>query len=39
MDALIDGKFCAVCHNGHIAFKVGFETCELCHRATPGSAR
>lgn len=33
MDAIRDGKFCAVCHNGKTAFEVGFDTCELCHRA------
>jgi len=31
MDALSNGKFCAVCHNGKIAFQVGFTSCERCH--------
>jgi len=33
MDAVRDGQFCAVCHDGKTAFEVGFDTCELCHTA------
>jgi len=33
MDAVRDGQFCAVCHDGKTAFEVGFDTCELCHSA------
>ncbi len=32
MDAIQDGKFCGVCHNGQVAFQVTFETCNRCHR-------
>ncbi len=32
MDAIQSGKFCGTCHNGKIAFEVGFETCQRCHR-------
>jgi len=31
MDAIRAGKFCGVCHNGKIAFAVGFDTCDRCH--------
>lgn len=31
MDAVRAGKFCGVCHNGKIAFAVGFDTCDRCH--------
>ena len=31
MDAIREGKFCGVCHNGNIAFPVGFDTCDRCH--------
>lgn len=31
MDAVREGKFCGVCHNGKIAFPVGFDTCDRCH--------
>lgn len=31
MDAIQEGKFCGVCHNGKIAFPVGFDTCDRCH--------
>lgn len=34
MDALRSGKFCATCHNGKVAWEVGFTTCTKCH-ATP----
>jgi c(7)-type cytochrome triheme protein len=33
MDAVRSGRFCGKCHNGKIAFHVGFDTCEQCHRA------
>jgi len=33
MDAVRNGKFCAVCHDGKTAFEVSFDTCEVCHRA------
>jgi len=33
MDAMEEGKFCAVCHDGKTAFGIGFDTCEKCHRA------
>ena len=31
MDAIREGKFCGACHNGKIAFPVGFYTCNRCH--------
>lgn len=31
MDAIGDGKFCGVCHNGKIAWEVSFNTCPRCH--------
>lgn len=31
MDAVRDGRFCGVCHNGKTAFAIGFDTCERCH--------
>lgn len=31
MDAIQEGKFCGACHNGKIAWEVGFETCNRCH--------
>jgi len=31
MDAIRDGKFCGACHNGKVAFPVGFDTCDRCH--------
>jgi c(7)-type cytochrome triheme protein len=31
MDAIREGKFCGVCHNGKIAWEVGFDTCNRCH--------
>ena len=34
MDGLRSGKFCATCHNGKVAWEVGFLTCSKCH-ATP----
>lgn len=30
-DAIREGKFCGACHNGKIAFPVGFYTCDRCH--------
>ena len=32
MDAIQDGKFCGVCHNGKVAFQATFDTCPRCHR-------
>ncbi len=31
MDAIQQGKFCGACHNGKIAWDVGFDTCNRCH--------
>lgn len=31
MDAIREGKFCGTCHNGKIAWEVGFDTCSRCH--------
>lgn len=31
MDAIGEGKFCGVCHNGKIAWAASFETCNRCH--------
>ena len=31
MDAMRDGEFCGHCHQGRIAFAIGFETCRNCH--------
>lgn len=31
MDAIRAGEFCARCHDGHIAWSVGFPTCRNCH--------
>ena len=33
MDALRAGEFCARCHNGQIAWEVGFTTCVNCHES------
>lgn len=33
MEAIQEGKFCGACHNGKIAWPVGFETCNRCHVA------
>lgn len=27
-----ENKSCAVCHNGEVAFEVGLDTCNRCHR-------
>lgn len=32
MDAIEKGEYCGACHNGRIAFDVGFQTCARCHR-------
>ena len=32
MDAVREGRYCGVCHDGKTAFAVGFDTCERCHR-------
>ncbi len=32
MDAIQDGKYCGVCHNGKTAFQATFNTCPRCHR-------
>lgn len=34
MDAIIDGQFCGMCHNGEVAWTV--ENCDLCHSGRPG---
>lgn len=34
MEAIIDGKFCGMCHNGEIAWSV--ERCDICHSGRPG---
>ena len=31
MDAIGEGKFCGTCHNGKIAWEIGFNTCPKCH--------
>jgi len=31
MDSLRRGEYCATCHNGTIAWQVGFESCVRCH--------
>lgn len=31
MAALQAGKFCGRCHNGELAFEIGFNTCRQCH--------
>ena len=33
MDMMKEGKVCAVCHDGNIAFDDSFENCSRCHRA------
>lgn len=38
MDAVRDGQYCAVCHDGKTAFEVGFDTCEVCHSAATAGA-
>ena len=34
MGAVLDGKYCGMCHNGDIAW--GTENCDLCHSGKPG---
>jgi c(7)-type cytochrome triheme protein len=36
MDAVREGRFCGVCHDGKTAFAVGFDTCERCHDSPGG---
>ena len=31
MDGLRSGEFCGRCHDGQIAFAIGFDTCRNCH--------
>lgn len=31
MDAIAEGKFCGLCHNGKTAWEVSFNTCPRCH--------
>ncbi len=33
MEAMGNGRFCAVCHNGKIAWGISFDTCNRCHVA------
>jgi c(7)-type cytochrome triheme protein len=33
MDAIQEGKYCGVCHNGKTAFQATFEACPRCHRS------
>jgi len=32
MNAIREGKFCAECHNGNVAFEVSFQSCYRCHK-------
>lgn len=34
MDAIIEGRFCGMCHNGEIAWSV--ERCDMCHSGRLG---
>jgi len=34
MDAISDGQYCGLCHNGEIAWSA--ENCDLCHSGKPG---
>jgi len=34
MSAIIDGKYCGICHNNDVAW--GVENCDLCHSGLPG---
>lgn len=36
MAALVDGKFCGMCHNSEIAW--GLDRCDTCHSGLPGLA-
>lgn len=31
MKAIEAGEFCGACHNGEIAWGIGFDTCNRCH--------
>ncbi len=31
MDAIREGKFCGVCHDGKIAWAITFDSCNRCH--------
>jgi len=31
MDTIRQGRFCAECHNGDVAFEVTFQSCYRCH--------
>ena len=31
MDKLGAGEFCGRCHDGQLAFAIGFDTCRTCH--------
>lgn len=31
IDAIRRGRFCGTCHDGTVAFAVGFDTCRNCH--------
>ncbi len=35
MDAMRAGLYCAKCHNGKIAWQIGFTNCPRCHQARP----
>ena len=34
MDAIAEGQFCGMCHNGEVAWSA--EQCDLCHSGKPG---
>jgi c(7)-type cytochrome triheme protein len=34
MELMAEGKSCATCHNGDVAFKVNFQNCARCHVTT-----
>ncbi len=36
MAAIVDGRFCGMCHDGEIAWST--ENCDLCHSGRPGLA-
>lgn len=36
MAAIIDGRYCGMCHNNEVAW--GAERCDLCHTGKPGLA-
>jgi c(7)-type cytochrome triheme protein len=31
MEAIQQGKYCGVCHNGELAWGIDFNTCNRCH--------